>query len=120
MSPIRQREQAIAVSCAAEPGISPMRGKDQRTDGGGMSTGRDVEIVPLNDVNERMADRISFVLGEASPFDVEYGYHAQGVSLKTPIYAPHGWQARTIDMSVGKIVAHCMEPNDLVTTFFVR
>jgi hypothetical protein len=29
-------------------------------------------------------------------------------------YAPHGWQARTIDVSVGKIVAHCMEPHDVV------
>jgi hypothetical protein len=26
--------------CAAEPGISPARGKDQRTDGGGVNTGQ--------------------------------------------------------------------------------
>jgi len=36
---VRERERALAVRCAAEPGISPARGKDQRTDGGGMNTG---------------------------------------------------------------------------------
>jgi hypothetical protein len=81
---------------------------------GVLTATRDVDIIPPNDVDERMADQISYVIGEASPFDVEYGYHAQGVSLKTPTYAPHGWQARTIDVSVGKIVAHCMEPHDVV------
>lgn len=81
---------------------------------GVLTTTRDVDIIPPNDEDERMADQISFVIGEASPFDIEYGYHAQGVSLKTPTYAPHGWQARTVDVSVGKIVAHCMEPHDVV------
>jgi hypothetical protein len=75
---------------------------------------RDVDIIPPDDEDERMADQISYVIGEASPFDAEYGYHAQGVSLKTPTYAPHGWQARTSDVSVGKIVAHCMDPHDVV------
>jgi hypothetical protein len=32
------RERALAVSCAAEPGISPARGRDKRIDGGGMNT----------------------------------------------------------------------------------
>ena len=41
---VRQRKRAIAVSCVAEPGISPARGKDQRTDGGGMNTGENGEI----------------------------------------------------------------------------
>lgn len=81
---------------------------------GALTATRDVDIIPPNDEDERMADQISFVIGEASPFDLEYGYHAQGVSLKTPTYAPHGWQARTINVPVGKIVAHCMEPHDLV------
>lgn len=80
---------------------------------GALTATRDVDIIPPNG-DERMADRISFVIGEASTFDVEYGYHAQGVSFKTPTYAPSGWQARTIDVPVGKIVAHCMEPNDVV------
>lgn len=37
-----------------------------------------------------------------------------GLSLKTPTYAPEGWQARTISLTVGKIIARCMEPHDLV------
>lgn len=81
---------------------------------GVLTATRDVDIIPLNDEDERLADQISYVIGEASAFDVEYGYYAQGVSLKTPTYAPNGWQARTIDLSVGKIVAHCMESHDLV------
>ncbi len=80
---------------------------------GALTATRDVGIIPP-DGDERMADRISFAIGEASPFDVEYGYHAQGVSFKTPTYAPSSWQTRTIDLLVGKIVAHCMEPNDVV------
>jgi len=36
-------------------------------------------VIPPND-DERLADRISFVLGEASDFDVEHGYYAQGVT----------------------------------------
>jgi len=37
--PIHLREQALAYRCAAEHGISPSRGKDQRTKGDGMNTG---------------------------------------------------------------------------------
>jgi hypothetical protein len=81
---------------------------------GVLTATRDVDIIPPNDEDERMADQISFVIGEASPFDVEYGYHAQGVSIATPSHAPHGWQGRTIDVSVGNIVARCMEPHDVV------
>ena len=81
---------------------------------GVLTSTRDVDIIPPNDGDERIADQISYVIGESSAFDIEYGYHAQGVSMKTPTYAPHGWQARTIDVSVGKIVAHCMEPHDVV------
>lgn len=81
---------------------------------GALTATRDVDIIAPNDADERMADQISYVIGEASPFDAQYGYYAQGVSLKTPTYAPHGWQVRTIDICVGSIVAHCMEPHDVV------
>jgi hypothetical protein len=74
---------------------------------------RDADINPPNG-DERMADRISFVIGEASPFDVENGYHARGFSFKTPTYAPSRWRTRTVDLSVRKFVAHCMEPHDVV------
>ena len=45
---------------------------------GALTATRDVDVIPPND-DERLADRISFVLGEASEFDAEYGYFAQGV-----------------------------------------
>jgi hypothetical protein len=79
-----------------------------------LTTSRDVDIVPLIDPDERVADQISFVLGEASDFDEAYGYHAQGVSFKTPTYAPQGWQGRTIAVHVDEYVGHCMEPHDLI------
>ena len=79
-----------------------------------LTKSRDVDVIPLSDDDERMADRISFVMGEASPFDEEYGYHAQGVSFKTPTFAPRDWQRRTIEVRVDEYVAHCMEPHDLI------
>jgi hypothetical protein len=36
---VHVRERVLAFSRAAEPGISPARGKDQRGEGGGMNTG---------------------------------------------------------------------------------
>jgi hypothetical protein len=81
---------------------------------GALTMTRDVDIIPPGDDDERVADQISFVLGEASPFDEEYGYHAQGVSFKTPTYAPRGWPTRTIDVRFDAYVGHCMEPHDLV------
>jgi len=81
---------------------------------GALTMTRDVDIIPPGDDDGRLADQISFVLGEASPFDEEYGYHAQGVSFKTPRYAPRNWQSRTIDLRIDVYVGRCMEPNDLV------
>jgi hypothetical protein len=81
---------------------------------GPLTITRDVDVIPPEDEDERIAEQISFVIGEASSFDAEYGYHAQGVSMKTPTYAPRDWQSRTIDVTVGNTVAHCMEPHDLI------
>jgi len=39
IAPVRARERVIVFSCAAEPGIPSMRGKDQRAENGGVSTG---------------------------------------------------------------------------------
>lgn len=54
---------------------------------GALTATRDVDVIPPRD-DERLGDRISFVLGEASEFDLEHGYYAQGVTSKTPTYAP--------------------------------
>lgn len=74
---------------------------------------RDVDVLPVAD-DPRLSDRISFVIGEGSPFDEEHGYHAQGVDHRTARFAPAGWQERAIPVVVGPYRALCMEPHDLV------
>lgn len=80
---------------------------------GALTATRDVDVIPPQD-DERMADRISFVLGEASDFDLEHGYYAQGVTSATPRYAPSGWKTRAVAIRVEKYTAWCMEAHDLV------
>lgn len=80
---------------------------------GALTATRDVDVIPPGG-DERLADRISFVLGEASEFDVEHGYYAQGVSQTTPTYAPRDWQQRAIPVRIAEFTAWCMEPHDLV------
>ncbi len=80
---------------------------------GALTATRDIDVVSPND-DERLADRISFVLGEASEFDLEHGYHAQGVTSRTPTYAPSGWMTRAVPVRVDKYTGWCMEAHDLV------
>ena len=80
---------------------------------GSLTATRDVDVIPPGD-DEQLADRISFVLGEASDFDIEHGYYAQGVSLRTPAFAPADWQARALPVRVAEYTGWCMEPHDLV------
>lgn len=80
---------------------------------GALTATRDVDVIPPQD-DERMADRISFVLGEASDFDLEHGYYAQGVTSTTPMYAPIDWKTRAIPVRVESYTAWCMEAHDLV------
>ena len=62
---------------------------------GALTATRDVVVIPPND-DERLGGRISFVLGEASEFDLEHGYYAQGVTSKTPRFAPANWMSRAV------------------------
>jgi hypothetical protein len=80
---------------------------------GALTATRDVDVVPPHD-DERLADRISFVLGEASDFDLEHGYYAQGVTSRTPTYAPSGWMVRAVPIRVDEYTGWCMETHDLV------
>ena len=66
---------------------------------GAFTATRDVDVIPPHD-DERMADLISFVLGEPSDFDLEHGYYAQGVTSRTPRYAPGDWQTRAVPIRV--------------------
>lgn len=80
---------------------------------GALTATRDVDVIAPRD-EERLADQISFVLGEASDFEAAHGYYAQGVTSETPEFAPTDWKSRTIDIPVAGIVGRCMDPNDLV------
>jgi hypothetical protein len=80
---------------------------------GALTATRDVDVIPPGD-DEQLADRISFVLGEASDFDIEHGYYAQGVSLRTPAFAPADWSSRALPVRVADYTGWCMEPHDLV------
>lgn len=80
---------------------------------GALTATRDVDVIPPLD-DERMADRISFVLGEASDFDREHGYYAQGVTSATPTYAPRDWKTRAVPIRAEKYTGWCMEAHDLV------
>lgn len=73
---------------------------------------RDVDLaLPLGEALP--PNQIEFVLGEGSDFDVQHGYYAQAVDLSTPKYAPAGWQARAVELRVGRTTARCMAIHDL-------
>ena len=74
---------------------------------------RDVDVIAPTD-EETWADRFSFVLGEASDFDVRHGYYVQGVTSRTPASAPRGWKSRCLALAAGPYTAWCLEPHDLV------
>lgn len=80
---------------------------------GDLTATRDVDVVAPGD-DERLADRISFVLGEASDFDLEHGYYAQGVTSRTPEFAPTDWMSCAIPVHVGDYTGWCMDPHALV------
>ena len=66
------------------------------------------------------ADDIDGSLGDGSPFHRTYGYYAHGVGPETA-KAPAGWEKRLIAVEIAarlssqrRVVALCLEPNDLV------
>lgn len=80
---------------------------------GALTATRDVDVIPPHD-DESLGDRISFVLGEASEFDLEHGYYAQAVTSSTPTYAPAARKTRVVPIRVEKYTGWCMEVHDLV------
>jgi len=46
--PVRWRKQVADVSCGAEPGLSPLRGRDNRNVSGGMNTGIQAFVINLD------------------------------------------------------------------------
>lgn len=80
---------------------------------GALTATRDVDVLPLGD-EDRIANQISWVIGEASDFDVENGFYAEGVTSETPTFAPRDWKRRALRVDADDFTAWCMEPHDLV------
>lgn len=80
---------------------------------GALTATRDVDVIPRGD-EDAIANQISKVIGEASDFDTEHGFYAEGVTSETPTYAPRDWKLRAIPVRVDQYTAWCMEPHDLV------
>ena len=80
---------------------------------GDLTATRDVDVVAPGD-DEQLADRISFVLGEASDFDLEHGYYAHGITSRTPEFAPSDWPSLAIPVRVESYTGWCMDPHALV------
>ena len=72
-----------------------------------------VTLTRTHDVDESEQDRISFLLGEGSPFEEMHGIYAQPVDFETPRYAPRHWVSRTLAFRFEGVTALCMEPHDL-------
>lgn len=100
-------KEVFIIGSAAILAVLPNPPEDELT------ATRDVDVIPPQD-EERLADQISWVLGEASDSEAEHGYYAQGVTSRTPTYAPRDWKSRTIPVQVDEFTGRCMDPNDLV------
>lgn len=82
---------------------------------------RDMDVVPgIDDPDEerRISDQIDWVLGEGSEFEIEHHYYAQGLSSRTPQYAPGDWMGRALPVKVGAYTGLCMEVHDLALSKF--
>mgnify|MGYP001605248801 CR=1 FL=1 len=75
----------------------------------------EVDIVPIDDSDGRLADLLDGSIGEASMFHESFGYYAQGVSETTAVL-PEGWRERLIRYetpATNRTVAWCLDPHDL-------
>jgi hypothetical protein len=73
------------------------------------------DLIPLDDPDERLADKIDGTIGEASVFHETFGIYAQGVGYDT-ITGPQDWRYRLIEYSnenTGGVTGLCLEINDL-------
>ena len=82
---------------------------------------RDIDVVPgLEDplAEAAMADRLDWVLGEGSDFELEHQYYVQGLDRTTPAYAPQDWMMRAVSLRVGAYTGLCMEIHDVALSKF--
>lgn len=63
-----------------------------------------------------IADTLSVIMGELSPFHAKHNVYADGLTFETPTFAPPGWQQRAVKVlykDIG-VTARFMELHDLV------
>lgn len=62
-----------------------------------------------------LADLISVMIGELSPFHTRHDFYADGVTFDTPVFAPKGWQDQAVVVHYQEIgvTARFMELHDL-------
>lgn len=79
-----------------------------------LSRSNEADLITLSGDPE-VADRLSVMIGELSPFHANHGVYADGVTFDAPVYAPKGWQDRTVVVrfeGIG-VTARFMELHDL-------
>jgi Nucleotidyltransferase of unknown function (DUF6036) len=80
-----------------------------------LSRSNEADILALSG-NPDVADQISILIGELSPFHENHDVYAEGCTFETPVFAPNGWRDRSIPVTYDDIgvTAHFMELHDLV------
>ena len=79
-----------------------------------LSRSTEADILALSGDPE-IADQISVLIGELSPFHENHDVYADGCTFETPVFAPEGWQDRAIAVPYHDIgvTARFMELHDL-------
>lgn len=79
-----------------------------------LSRSNEADLLTLSG-DPALADRISVLIGELSPFHDNHDVYADGCTFDTPTFAPAGWQDRAIPVRYDDIgvTAHFMELHDL-------
>ena len=77
----------------------------------------EAEFAFMNDSDAEKANTVDGAIGELSPFHLNHGYYAQGVSLTTAVL-PSGWEERLIPLdtpSTDPGRGLCLDPHDCVS-----
>jgi len=79
-----------------------------------LSRSNEADVVVLSG-DPDVADKISVLIGELSPFHDNHDVYADGCTFDTPVFAPEGWRDRAIPVHYDDIgvTAHFMELHDL-------
>ncbi len=76
----------------------------------------EADVYPLD--RPDLTDLIDGSIGELSPFNMTFGYYAQGVGTETAIL-PMGWQDRLVKIQNANTdlkIGWCLEPHDLAVS----